>query len=194
MRGDKKMKISIKKMALVSMFTALTAIGAGISIPLGEVPITMQSLFVILSGLLLGPKLGALSQLIYIILGLIGIPIFANFTGGLQAIMKPSFGFLIGFIFAAYAVGSIAHLQNEISNIRIWIASIFGTIIIYLFGLPYMYFLLNTVMLKSMSFKTIIEIGCIIFLPGDVLKLIVASLLAIRILPILKSHIAVISR
>lgn len=179
------MKISTKEMILIAMFAGLTAIGAGISIPLGEVPITMQTLFVILSGLILGSRLAALSQLVYIVLGLIGIPIFAGFTGGIQSIIKPSFGFLIGFVFAAYIVGKISHLEGEISTKRIWIASIVGTGVIYLFGLPYMYYILNILMTQSLSFGTIIKIGCLLFLPGDFLKLIIASVVAIKILPIL---------
>lgn len=188
------MKISTKEMALVSMFTGLTAIGAGISIPLGEVPITMQTLFVILSGLILGPKLGALSQIIYITLGLIGVPIFANFTGGFQTVMKPSFGFIIGFIFASYIVGKIAHSETMISKKRIWIGSIVGTIVIYIFGLPYMYYMLNIVMAKGLSFQSVMNMGCILFLPGDFLKLIVASIVAIKTLPILKSSFLTASR
>ena len=81
------MKISAKELSLISMFTALTAIGAFISFPVGPVPITLQSLFVILSGLVLGSKLGALSQLVYILLGLVGIPIFA----GLPVVFSQSY-------------------------------------------------------------------------------------------------------
>lgn len=178
------MKISTKDMTLVAMFTGLTAIGAFISIPIGEVPISMQSLFVILSGLILGAKLGALSQIIYIILGLIGLPIFANFTGGLQSIMKPSFGFIIGFVFAAYIVGKISESSRGTKTILI--ASFVGTIVIYLFGLPYMYYMLNIVMLKGLSFLTVIKIGCIIFLPGDILKALLSSLVAKQTLPALR--------
>ena len=101
------MKLSIKEMVLVSLFAAMTAIGAFISIPVGQVPITLQTLFVILSGSILGPRLGPLSQILYTILGLIGMPIFAGFTGGLQAMMKPSFGFIIGFIFASFIIGRL---------------------------------------------------------------------------------------
>ncbi|WP_353095760.1 biotin transporter BioY [Tissierella praeacuta] len=179
------MKMSTKEMALVSMFTGLTAIGAFISIPLGDVPITLQTLFVILSGLILGPKLGALSQIVYIILGLIGIPIFAGFSGGLQNIMKPSFGFAIGFIFAAYIVGKISHSGNKLSPRKIWIASLVGNIIIYLFGLPYMYYIVNIVMAKGLSFNLIIKTGCLLFLPGDFIKFIIASIVAIKTLPTL---------
>ena len=179
------MKISTKEMVLVALFTGLTAVGAAINIPIGEVPITMQSLFVILSGLILGPKLAALSQLVYILLGLMGIPIFAGFSGGIQSLMKASFGFLIGFIFSAYVVGKIGHFEKGVSPKRIWLASIVGTGVIYLFGLPYMYFILNIILAKGLSFMAVLNIGCLLFLPGDILKLAIASMIAIKILPIL---------
>lgn len=182
------MKISTKEMTLVAMFTGLTAIGAIISIPLGEVPITMQSLFVILSGLILGPRLAALSQITYIILGLIGVPIFAGFTGGPQSIMKPSFGFIIGFVFTAYIVGKIAHSEKGLKKKRIWLASLVGTITMYIIGLPYMYYILNVVMVVGFSFAAIMKMGCILFLPGDLLKFVVVSTVAIRILPILNKN------
>lgn len=173
------MKITTREMTLIAMFTGLTALGAFISLPIGEVAISLQSLFVILSGLILGAKLAALSQVLYIFLGLIGLPIFANFTGGLQSIIKPSFGFIIGFVFAAYIAG-------KLKDINIWLASFVGTITIYLLGLPYMYYILNIIMLKALPFATVLKIGCIIFLPGDIIKAIVSSLLASKTLPILK--------
>lgn len=186
------MKLTTKDMALVAMFTSLTAVGAFISIPLGPVPITLQTLFVILSGILLGPKLGALSQIVYIILGLIGIPIFAGFTGGPQSLLKPSFGFLIGFVFAAYLVGKIVHgssnsqlKKTKSTNRRIWLGATVGTIVVYLFGLPYMYYILNIVLGKNLSFTAIMNLGCIAFLPGDALKLIFASVASTRAFPLL---------
>lgn len=179
------MKLSTKNMTLVAMFTGLTAVGAFISIPVGPVPISLQSLFVILSGLIIGPKLGALSQIVYIFLGLIGLPIFAGFSGGPQSVMTPSFGFIIGFVFAAYIVGVIAHSGHGISSKRIWIGSLVGTVVVYLFGLPYMYYMLNIVMGQGLSFAAITQMGCLLFLPGDFAKFIIASLVAIKTLPIL---------
>jgi biotin transport system substrate-specific component len=179
------MKLTTKEMTLVAMFTGLTAMGAFISIPLGEVPITLQTLFVILSGLILGPKLGALSQIVYLALGLVGAPIFAGFSGGFQTIMKPSFGFIIGFIFAAYIIGIIAHSAKGTSAKNIWIASLVGSIVIYLFGLPYMYYILNIVMTKGLSFGDVMKMGMLLFLPGDFVKFVVASIVGIKTLPIL---------
>ena len=175
------MKISTKEMVLVSLFTALTAIGAFLSIPLGDVPITLQSMFTILAGLLLGPKLGSLSQLIYVLLGLSGVRIFAGFSGGPQTILKPSFGFLIGFIFAAFLVGKIAHNGKTIDLKRILLATLAGNFIIYLFGLPYMYLILNNVMGKAVPFSVVMKTGCLIFIPGDILKSILSILVASQV-------------
>ena len=175
------MKITIKEMVLISLFTSLTAIGAFLSIPLGNVPITLQNMFTILAGLLLGPKLGSLSQLVYVLLGLSGVRIFAGFSGGPESIFKPSFGFLIGFIFAAYVVGKITHGRKSTDFKRILLASLAGIFVIYLFGLPYMYIILNSVMGKAISMSTAIKTGCLIFLPGDMLKAILSSLVASKV-------------
>lgn len=184
------MKITTKEITLVALFAGLTAIGAFISLPIGPVPITLQTLFVILGGIILGPKLGALAQIVYIGLGLIGIPIFSGFTGGPQSVLKPSFGFLIGFIFAAFIVGKIVNINSQCTmhnaqfTIRVWVASIVGTIVIYLFGVPYMYYILNVVMSKELSLDAILKMGFWAFLPGDIVKLIITSIVGIKVLPI----------
>ena len=101
----KEQTLSVRDISHVGIFTALTAVGAFISIPIGPVPITLQSFFVLLSGIILGSKKAMFSQITYLLLGLIGFPIFAGFSGGIQTIFKPSFGFIIGYIVAAYVVG-----------------------------------------------------------------------------------------
>ncbi|MCR2043644.1 biotin transporter BioY [Anaerosalibacter massiliensis] len=178
------MKISTRDMVLVSLFTALTAIGAFLSIPIGNVPISLQSLFTILSGLILGAKLGSLSQLIYVILGLAGVKIFVGFSGGPQSIFSPSFGFLIGFIFASYVVGLITHNNGDFTFKKIFLATLVGTLVIYTFGVPYMYVILNKILLKKISFITALKTGCIIFLPGDILKCFISSYVATKIIPL----------
>jgi len=92
-----------KKMILASFFTVLTAIGAFIRIPLPFVPIVLQGLFVILSGMVLGSKWGAISQLAYVTVGIAGLPVFTG-GGGIGYVLHPTFGYLIGFIFASYTV------------------------------------------------------------------------------------------
>lgn len=178
------MKIGVKEMALVSMFTALTAVGAFISIPMGPVPITLQTLFVLLSGMLLGPKLGALSQIVYIALALVGIPIFSGFSGGPQILLKPSFGFAVGFVFAAYIIGIIVHGNINVKY-KLFIGALMGSIVIYIFGLPYMYYILNTVMKMELSLSTVLNMGFILFIPGDLVKLISAVVISKKALPLL---------
>lgn len=175
------MKVTTKEIILVSLFTALTAIGAFISIPLGPIPFTLQSMFTILAGLFLGPRLGALSQAVYILFGLSGMRIFANFSGGPQYIFAPSFGFLLGFIPAAYLVGKIAHSDKKISFIKLFLASCLANVTIYLLGLPYMYVILNYLVKTSIGFSQVIKVGCLVFLPGDLLKIGLVSLIGSRI-------------
>lgn len=174
-------------MASASLFASLTALGAFIAIPAGPVMITLQTFIVILAAILLGPKIGSLSQIIYISIGLIGIPVFSGFTGGLQSFLKPSFGFLIGFIFASYAIGKFLYAKNIFSFKYIFLASLLGSIIIYIFGLPYMYLILNVIMNLNLSLMDVIKMGCLIFLPGDLLKSVLASIIGFKLLPIVKN-------
>lgn len=169
-------------MVQVAIFTALTSISAFVSIPIGPVPITMQSIVVVLAGIILGPKLGPLSQLVYVGLGLIGLPIFSGFTGGVQSLLKPSFGFTIGFIFAAFVVGKLAQIKKDLQKKQILIAILLGNITIYLFGLPYMYFILNIITKQNLTFHNIIYTGFLVFLPGDIIKFVISSILAIKML------------
>ena len=99
-----------KNMALCGVFTALIAIGAFIRIPVPVVPFTLQYLFTMLAGLLLGAKLGAAAVALYVGMGLIGFPIFTQ-GGGFGYVFNPSFGYLVGFIVGAYATGKIAHTE-----------------------------------------------------------------------------------
>ena len=91
-----------RNMVLAALFAALTAIGAFLQIPTGTVPITLQFLFTALAGLLLGWKWGAISQLLYVGIGLLGLPVFTQ-GGGIGYVLQPSFGFLLGLIPAAAA-------------------------------------------------------------------------------------------
>ncbi|NCC54715.1 MAG: biotin transporter BioY, partial [Erysipelotrichia bacterium] len=98
------MKLSIKSMCLCSLFAVLIAVGAFIKIPISIVPITLQTLFVVLAGIILGKRDAFISVLLYIVIGLIGIPVFAN-GGGIAYVLQPSFGYLLGFMLVAYFIG-----------------------------------------------------------------------------------------
>lgn len=178
--------MNTRGMILTALFAALTAVGAFISIPVGPVPITMQVLFTILAGIMLGAKVGAMSQLIYVLLGLIGLPIFADRTGGLSHVISPSFGYLIGFIISAFVMGKIVEHMEKVTFIKIFVTCILGIIIIYLIGIPYLYIILKNVLVKEITFQYAMKIGFVVFIPGDLLKAIIASLLAVKMIPILR--------
>lgn len=174
---NKQNPLTVRDIAQIGVFTALTAIGAFITIPAVPVPITLQTFFALMSGMLLGSRKAMLSQIAYVLLGLAGLPILAGFSGGLQTVMKPSFGFLIGFIPAAYLTGKIA--EGSWTTVRgLTMAALAGTLCMYVFGLPYMYYILNIVLSKNMSLYSVLKAGMLLFIPGDTIKAAVAIYLA----------------
>ena len=115
---------------LCSLFTALIAVGAFIKIPVPVVPFTLQFLFTTLAGLLLGSKKGAISVVAYMVLGLVGLPIFSE-GGGCWYVMKPSFGYIIGFCIGTYVTGLIAERMKEKMVPRYMLANFIGLLIVY---------------------------------------------------------------
>ncbi|MEJ6951418.1 biotin transporter BioY [Natronospora cellulosivora (SeqCode)] len=176
-----------RNMTLVAIFTALSAIGAFIRIPLPFVAITLQTIFVFMAGILLGKKLGALSQLIYVGIGLIGIPIFTE-GGGPGYVLMPSFGYLIGFIVAAYIIGLIME-NREVNYLNTCLASLAGLIIIYIIGVPYLHIILNNVSNLDMSIWDSLKAGMIVFLAGDLLKVFIVTVITPQIYKALKNTV-----
>lgn len=111
-------KFRINDLTKGAMFIALMAIGANLTafITIGSVPLTFQSVIAILAGILLGKRLGAFSLIGYIMVGLIGAPVFAGFTGGFQVFASPTFGFLLSFVAIAYVAGSVVEKSRSIFN------------------------------------------------------------------------------
>ena len=173
------MKIKTKDITKIALLVALIAVGAFISIPLGPVPFTLQNFFVFMTGLLLTPFYAGLAVFIYVLLGLIGIPIFAGFTGGFQSVLKPSFGFLIAFIIGAIFISKFAHGEKKFG--KIMIVLVIAEVIFYAIGLPYMYYILNVVMGNSMDVSKILSLGMIPFIIPDMAKAAVAAIIAPRI-------------
>jgi len=124
---------------MIALFVALMAVGANVTsfLIIGGVPVTLQTFFALLAGLILGKRLGSLAMLIYMIIGLIGMPIFSGVTGGLFTIAKPSFGFIIAFIPTAYFAGLIIEKKDTIK----WfvISAFIGLFVNYLIGTTWMY-------------------------------------------------------
>ena len=165
-----KVKLNTKDITEIGMFAALTAIGASISIPLGPVPITLQSLFVLLSGLVLGSRKAFFSQTAYVLL------VFAGFSGGIQSVTNPSFGFVIGFVASAFFAGKISEKQMY-STKNSALSVLAGTLVIYAIGIPYMYYVLNIILAENLNIIQILSMGMFMFIPGDILKAVIAVII-----------------
>lgn len=158
---------------LAALFAALTAVGAFLKLPLGALSLTLQFLFTALAGVLLGAKWGAISQLVYVALGLVGLPVFTA-GGGLGYVFQPSFGFLLGLIPAAWVIGHLS--KEQTSYLRLTLACVAGLAVLYLVGLPYMALILNGYLEMNLSLSTILWTGMAVYLPGDALKILVTVL------------------
>lgn len=170
----------LRRMPLCALFASLTALGAFLRLPIGTVSLTLQLLFTCMAGICLGPFWGALSQLLYVLLGLLGVPIFSH-GGGLLYLAQPTFGYLIGLIPAAFLVGLLTHKRTRRSVPKLFAAGLCGLAAVYAVGLPYLHFTLHDV---QTFWQTAVS-GCLIFLPFDLCKLLAAALLGARLLPLL---------
>jgi biotin transport system substrate-specific component len=122
---------------------ALMAVGANITalapfMVVGGVPITLQTFFAILAGVVLGSRLGAIAMMVYAFVGLVGVPVFAQFGGGLGHFLRPTFGFIVSYVFTAYATGYI--IEKMKNTVRVYaFAALIGMAINYIFGTNWMY-------------------------------------------------------
>ena len=169
-KKEKANWLSARELSLVALFAALTGIGGFIRIPIPYVPLTLQTLMVMFSGLILGGRLGALSQLVYILVGLMGIPIFAH-GGGPGYVLQPTFGYLVGFVCGAYIIGTITERGDPLQRSLLFVALVAGTLAIYVPGITVLYLNLNFIQQKAVSLSTVIKIGCLVVFPGDSIKI-----------------------
>jgi len=175
------MKLTVREMVLVSMFAALTAVGAFIKVPMPYVPFTLQFLFVLFAGMLLGRKLGLLSQVVYLLVGLAGVPVFAN-GGGPAYVMQPTFGYLAGFAAGAYVVGLVVEKIRGEGFTKFLLAALAGLTVVYALGVTYLYLILNLVVHKTFTFVQAVWIGAVVCLPGDLFLSVVAAAVSVRVL------------
>lgn len=172
-----------KSMILAALFAALTAVGALIRIPTPISSFTLQVLFVAMSGVLLGHKWGFLSQAAYILLGLVGLPIFVS-GGGPGALLQPTFGFLLGMAAMSALVGYIVERRGAKFFTICW-ACLLGLVPLYAIGLPYMHLILTVYLQRSQTAWATIWGGMVIFLPWDILKVAATAALCAKLYPAL---------
>ena len=168
-------KITTVEMVLCALFSALTAIGAFIQIPVpGMDYFTLQFFFVLMAGMILGSRLGAISVAVYVLIGLCGVPVFAA-GGGITYIFRPSFGYLLGFIVTAFVTGLVLEKVRLKGFTRYIIAAFAGFVTCYAIGLTYKYLMLNFYVGEDTSL-ILVFLDCFpLDMPGDILLSILAS-------------------
>ena len=169
----------ISGLVLVALFAALISAGTFITVPIGPVPFALQNFFTLLSGLVLGPFLGAAAVALFIIAGVIGVPIFSNNGSpmGIARLMGPTGGFYLGYLLGAIVAGLVIGFPKQGEKIRIWrlaLAAVLGLLTVYIPGLIRLKFFLDT-------WPKTFAAGFFPFLIGDAIKGVVAALIAPRL-------------
>ena len=183
------------------LFTALIAVGAFIKIPIPVVPFTLQYLFTMLAGLLLGSRLGTVSVLSYMLLGLAGLPIFSEvvvyivlgliglpvFTqgGGPGYIFQPSFGYIIGFAVGTFVTGWVAEHMEKKTIARYLLANLAGLFCVYAVGMIYYYIICNFVINTPIAAGPLFLYCFVLAVPGDIALSILGAVVAKRVRPVL---------
>ncbi len=165
-------------MVLASLMAALAAVGAYIHIPIGPVPIVLSTLFVLLSGLPLGSRWGLASMGLYLLVGAIGIPVFAGGRGGFAHFFGPTGGYLFGYALSAWVTGFISERSRGFLPMET-LSVIVGSLAIYGLGVPWLK------MVTQMSWPKAAMVGMVPFLIGDAVKASAALVLARSVRPIL---------
>ncbi len=171
MKGRHEMKLTVREMTSIALFTAVTCILAPLSIPIGPVPITLTNLVLYFSIYMLGTRDAAVSYLIYLLLGFVGLPVFSGFTGGPGKLFGPTGGYLIGFIVMIIIAGILIPKAKGRRGVE-GIVFAAGTVIVYLLGTIWLSYS------AGMDFRAALFAGVIPFIPGDAVKIILAVIFA----------------
>lgn len=153
-----------KKLVYCALFSAVIAVMSLIAIPTPPIPLNMALLAVLLAGGMLGRKYGTLSVVVYILLGVAGLPVFAGFRGGLSTLTGPTGGFIAGYVAVAFVTGAVYEKTSKVKyTIPFMIISV---ILCYIIGTMWYCFVMNT------DFITALTVCVLPFIPGDVLKIV----------------------
>ncbi len=174
----------LKLISYSSLFVALIATGAFLAIPIGPVPIVLQNMFVLLAGIILGPRWGLATVGVYLLIGACGLPVFSNGKAGIGTIFGPTGGYLLGYLPAVFFTGLISnnHFSKKWNKQAVFdvFAMVTGSIIVYAVGVPWLKVVTN------MDWNKAFMVGMYPFIIGDILKIIAASFIAKSIRPYIK--------
>lgn len=181
-----KRKEYLLTIALMSLSIAMTVVGAYISIPIGTIKITMQFFVTNTVCMLLGKKRGGLAVWIYILMGLIGLPIFSQFAGGLGYVLQPSFGFLIGFAVGGQIGAWIREKTGKDTFKSYFVSSLAGLAIVDIIGVIYGAVIMYGYLHSAMSAWKFLVAFLLPFIPIDIIKCILSSVLCTRLHKLVK--------
>lgn len=167
----------LRMMVFASLFAALTAAGAYIQVPMpfSPVPVTLQVFFVLLAGSMLKSKWGGLSMIVYTLLGIVGLPVFAGGSSGIGVLLGPTGGYITGFILAAYVIGKLSEKAENADKSGLFINALnmsAGVLILYACGFIQLMFV------AEIGPGTALALGVVPFLPGEIVKTAVAAYIA----------------
>lgn len=181
---EAKTRTNTAEITMIALMTAVTCILGPLSIPIGPVPVSFTNLVIFLAVILLGLKRGTISYLVYLLIGLTGVPVFSAFTGGPAKLFGPTGGYLIGFIFLALIEGFFVERFRDADarnrTVMYCVGIILGMAVTYLFGTVWLAYQ------AQMSFSAALAAGVLPFLPGDLAKMIAAVALG----PVIRQRIA----
>lgn len=165
-----------KNLALSAFFTAMTAVLSQVIIPIGPVPLSMATFAVFCAGAFLGAKYGAISQAVYLLLGVAGVPVFSSFTGGIGKLTGPTGGYIIGYVAAAWLIGFITEKLGR--KLHIIVLSMLAGFVAYMIlgTLWYMY-------VTGSGLAAAFAVCVAPFLPGDAVKIAIAASISYRLRP-----------
>lgn len=171
-------------MTLIAMFTVLAIVGGKISFQIMIIPLTFQVIVALLTGIVLGARMAFISQLLYLFMGLIGLPVFAR-GGGLTYVFQMSFGYLVGFVIAAWLVGLLTDLADKddrtLNFLKALPIMLAGLAVIYLSGIVHMMLLKNLYTKDGMALIGALQAGVLPFLVSDTIWCALAALAAPRL-------------
>lgn len=167
-----------KNIIYCAIFTALIAVGAFIRIPFPPIPFTLQTMLVSLAALMLGAKKGAISCLVYLLMGLAGIPVFTA-GGGIGYLLQPTAGFLIGFIPGAFITGTVNGNKKDFRHA--FCAALSGSLVTYIIALTYAYVVANFITGQGLAVGTLLISYCTVFIPSDIAKAAAAAYVYVRL-------------
>ena len=171
-----------RKWVLCAFFAALNAVFAQITIPIGPVPVNLTHLSTYTAAGLLGARYGAVSQLVYVLLGVIGLPVFSGFTGGLLRVLGPTGGYIIAYIGAAFITGFVIERSGKRTMTVLTAAIYSGWTVTYLFGTLWYSYITHT------NFAAALMVCVVPFLPGDCFKTCLSIFLIKKLSPVLSSN------